>query len=98
VRPIEEVLGWIDGLDVTPIESSCCGMAGAFGYGADSYDISMQMANENLLPAIRKADADDLLIADGTSCRCQIKDGTNRTAKHVALVLDSYLEDTKPAK
>ena len=68
-----------------------------FGYGADSYDVSMQMANENLLPAIRKADADDLLIADGTSCRCQIKDGTNRTAKHVALVLDSYLEDTKPA-
>ena len=97
VRPIEEVLGWIDGLDVTPIESSCCGMAGAFGYGADSYDISMQMANENLLPAIRKADTDDLLIADGTSCRCQIKDGTNRTAKHVALVLDSYLEDTKSA-
>jgi Fe-S oxidoreductase len=97
VRPIEEVLGWIDGLDVTPIESSCCGMAGAFGYSAESYDISMQMANENLLPAIRKADADDLLIADGTSCRCQIKDGTNRTAKHVALVLDSYLEDTKPA-
>jgi Fe-S oxidoreductase len=53
----------------------------------------MQMANANLLPAIRHADPDHLIIADGTSCRCQIKDGAQRTAKHVALVLDSYLED-----
>ena len=93
VRPIEEVLSWIDGLEVTSIETSCCGMAGAFGYGISSYDISMQMANANLLPAIRNADPDHLIIADGTSCRCQIKDGAKRTAKHVALVLDSYLED-----
>ena len=68
-------------------------MAGAFGYGPGTYDISMQMANANLLPAVRNADLDHLIIADGTSCRCQIKDGTQRTAKHVALVLDSYLED-----
>ncbi|MGA1022953.1 MAG: (Fe-S)-binding protein, partial [Candidatus Puniceispirillaceae bacterium] len=94
VRPIEEVLSWIDGLEVTSIESSCCGMAGAFGYGTDSYDISMQMANANLLPAIRNADPNHLIIADGTSCRCQIKDGAHRTAKHVALVLDSHLKDT----
>ena len=80
-------------LEVTSIETSCCGMAGAFGYGTSSYDISMQMANANLLPAIRHADPDHLIIADGTSCRCQIKDGAQRTAKHVALVLDSYLED-----
>ena len=94
VRPIEEVLSWIDGLEVTSIESSCCGMAGAFGYGTDSYDISVQMANANLLPAIRNADPNHLIIADGTSCRCQIKDGAHRTAKHVALVLDSHLKDT----
>ena len=94
VRPIEEVLSWIDGLEVTSIESSCCGMAGAFGYGTDSYEISMQMANANLLPAIRNADPNHLIIADGTSCRCQIKDGAHRTAKHVALVLDSHLKDT----
>ena len=93
VRPIETVLSWIDGLEVTSIETSCCGMAGAFGYGTGSYHISMQMANANLLPAIRNADPDHLIIADGTSCRCQIKDGAQRTAKHVALVLDSYLED-----
>ena len=55
VRPIEEVLSWIDGLEVTSIDSSCCGMAGAFGYGTDTYDISMQMANANLLPAVREA-------------------------------------------
>jgi len=94
VRPIEDVLSWIDGLEVKTIDSSCCGMAGAFGYGADTYDISLQMANANLLPAVRGADPDNIIIADGTSCRCQIKDGTNRTAKHVALVLDQYLEDT----
>ena len=93
VRPIETVLSWIDGLEVTSIETSCCGMAGAFGYGTSSYDISMQMANANLLPVIRHADPDHLIIADGISCRCQIKDGAQRTAKHVALVLDSYLED-----
>ena len=87
------MLSWIDGLEVTSIETSCCGMAGAFGYGPSTYDISMQMANANLLPAIRSADLDHLIIADGTSCRCQIKDGTQRTAKHVALVLDSHLED-----
>ena len=45
MRPIEEVLSWIDGLEVTSIETSCCGMAGAFGYGTGTYDISMQMAN-----------------------------------------------------
>jgi len=94
VRPIEEVLSWIDGLEVTSIESSCCGMAGAFGYGTDTYDISMQMANANLLPAVRETDPENLVIADGTSCRCQIKDGTNRTAMHVAVVLDGHLKDS----
>ena len=98
VRPIEEVLSWIDGLEVTSIDSSCCGMAGAFGYGTDTYDISMQMANANLLPAVRETDPKHLLIADGTSCRCQIKDATSRTAKHVAVVLDSHLKDSAKTK
>ena len=93
VKPIEEVLSWIEGLEVNTVETSCCGMAGAFGYGADTYDVSMQMANAKLLPAIRDAELNQLIIADGTSCRCQIKDGANRTAQHVALVLDNYLKD-----
>ena len=93
VKPIEEVLSWLDGLEIETIESSCCGMAGAFGYGASTYDASMQMANIDLLPAVHAADPEHRIIADGASCRCQIKDGANRTAQHVALVLDSYLDD-----
>src|SRR5262249_17906623 len=67
-------------------DSSCCGMAGAFGYGADTFDVSLKMAELSLLPAVRKAEADTLIIADGTSCRHQIKDGTGRDALHVAPV------------
>jgi Fe-S oxidoreductase len=74
-------------LQVETIESSCCGMAGAFGYGADTYDTSIEMAELSLLPAVRRTDSETLVIADGTSCRHQIKDGTERTALHVARVL-----------
>jgi Fe-S oxidoreductase len=82
----------VPGLDVTPIESSCCGMAGAFGYGADTIDVSLAMAELSLLPAVRKADADTLIVADGTSCRQQIRDGTGRTPLHVARVLAMSLD------
>ena len=91
VRPVQEVLGELAGLKVEPIETSCCGMAGAFGYGADTYDVSMKMANASLLPAIRTAPPDTLIAADGTSCRCQIKDGTGREAVHVAVLLDRLM-------
>jgi Fe-S oxidoreductase len=94
VRPIEEVLSWIDGMAVEKIKTSCCGMAGAFGYGADTFDVSMKMANATLLPKIRDADDDTVIIADGTSCRCQIKDGTAREAKHVAIILDEWMKAT----
>ena len=94
VRPIEEVLSWIDGMAVEKIETSCCGMAGAFGYGADTFDVSMEMANATLLPKIRDSASDTLIIADGTSCRCQIKDGTSREAKHVAIILDGWIKAT----
>jgi Fe-S oxidoreductase len=67
-------------------------MAGAFGYGADNYDISMKMANANLLPKILEASPETMIIADGTSCRCQIKDGTKRDAKHVAIILDELMK------
>jgi Fe-S oxidoreductase len=62
-------------------------MAGAFGYGAETYDASQGMAELSLLPAVRKADADTIIVADGTSCRHQIKDGTGREPLHVARVL-----------
>jgi FAD/FMN-containing dehydrogenase/Fe-S oxidoreductase len=91
-KPVEQALRLIPDLKVETIESSCCGMAGAFGYGADTYDVSIQMAEASLLPAVRKADADTLIIADGTSCRHQIADGASRHALHVARVLAMSLD------
>ncbi len=91
-KPVEQVLRLIPGLTVETVESSCCGMAGAFGYGADTYEVSMQMAEASLLPAIRRADVDTLIVADGTSCRHQIADGTERAALHVARVLAMSLD------
>jgi len=84
---VQSVLKLIPGLEVEAIESSCCGMAGAFGYEAAHYDVSMKMAELSLLPRVRKAGADELIVADGTSCRHQIKDGAGRSAVHVAQVL-----------
>ena len=93
--PLLAALRLIPGLDVTPIESSCCGMAGAFGYAAEHYDVSMRMAEASLLPAVRSADADTLIVADGTSCRHQIADGTRssgaREALHAVRVLERAL-------
>ena len=62
-------------------------MAGAFGYGADTYDVSMHMGELSLLPAVRRAAPDTIIAADGFSCRHQIRDGTGRTALHVARIL-----------
>ena len=89
---VQDVLGLVPDLKVTPIESSCCGMAGSFGYEAEHYETSMAMAELSLLPAVRKADADTLVVADGTSCRHQIADGADRQALHVAQVLAAALE------
>jgi FAD/FMN-containing dehydrogenase/Fe-S oxidoreductase len=91
-KPVEQVLRLVPDLNVETIESSCCGMAGAFGYGADTYQASIDMAELSLLPAVRRADTAALIVADGTSCRHQIKDGTNRAALHVARVLAMSLE------
>ncbi|GHC28069.1 FAD-binding and (Fe-S)-binding domain-containing protein [Aidingimonas halophila] len=91
VRPVEQVLRWIPGLDVELIESSCCGMAGSFGYETEHYEASMKMAELALLPAIRGADEHAVLVADGTSCRHQIHDGSGRHAVHVACLLEQAL-------
>ncbi len=88
---VEEVLSWIPALKTTTIESSCCGMAGAFGYEAAHYDVSMKMGELALLPTVRNADANTLIVADGTSCRHQIEDGAGKSAQHVAIVLASAL-------
>jgi Fe-S oxidoreductase len=88
---VQEVLSLVPDLAVSPIESSCCGMAGSFGYEAEHYETSIAMAELSLLPAVRKADAGTLVVADGTSCRHQIADGSDRQAIHVAQVLDRAL-------
>jgi len=88
---VERVLKLVPGLEVESIESSCCGMAGAFGYEAAHYDVSMKMAELSLLPKVRSAERNVLIVADGTSCRHQIHDGAGREALHVARVLERAL-------
>ena len=90
VNPILDVLKLIPGANPTLIESSCCGMAGSFGYEAANFEMSMQMAELSLLPAIRQQ-PDAIVVADGTSCRHQIQDGAGREAIHVASLLASLL-------
>ena len=85
-----QVLGLIPGAKPELIESSCCGMAGSFGYEASHHEVSMQMAELSLLPAVREA-PDAIIVADGTSCRHQIADGAQREALHVARVLADHL-------
>jgi Fe-S oxidoreductase len=89
---VEAVLRLVPDLSVETVDSSCCGMAGAFGFGTDTIDASLRMAELSLLPAVRKADADTLVVADGTSCRHQIRDGSGREALHAARVLAMGLE------
>jgi FAD/FMN-containing dehydrogenase/Fe-S oxidoreductase len=88
---VQEALALVPDLAVSIIESSCCGMAGSFGYEAEHYRASIAMAELSLLPAVRKAEEGALIVADGTSCRHQIADGASRQAVHVAQVLDRAL-------
>jgi FAD/FMN-containing dehydrogenase/Fe-S oxidoreductase len=88
---VEAALRLVPGLEVKPIESSCCGMAGAFGYQAETYDVSMAMGELTLFPALRAAGTESLIVADGFSCRHQIEHGTGRKALHVAEVLAGAL-------
>jgi FAD/FMN-containing dehydrogenase/Fe-S oxidoreductase len=88
--PTVKLLSLIPDANPTMIESSCCGMAGAFGYDASHYETSMAMAELSLLPALRRA-SDACIVADGTSCRHQIKDGASRGATHAIRVLAEHL-------
>ena len=90
VASMLDVLRLIPGADPKLIDGSCCGMAGAFGYEAQHYDISMRMAELTLLPAIRQS-PDAIVVADGISCRHQIQDGSKRHALHAAQLLRRQL-------
>jgi len=89
---VEATLRLIPGLSVETVESSCCGMAGSFGYDAETIEVSQEMGELSLFPAVRKSPPEALIVADGTSCRHQIKDGTGRDALHVARVLAMSLD------
>ena len=88
---VETILSLIPDLDVETIDSGCCGMAGAFGYDAEHYEVSMAMGELSLLPQVRAAEIGTLIVADGTSCRSQISEAAPRQSKHVAQVLKSSL-------
>jgi Fe-S oxidoreductase len=90
LTPTLELLKQIPHANPQLIESSCCGMAGSFGYEVEHITVSKQMAELSLLPAIRKV-PNAWVVADGTSCRHQIQDGVNREAVHIARILVAHL-------
>ena len=86
-----DMLSLPENYNVTIIPSGCCGMAGSFGYEKEHYEVSMQIGEQTLFPAVRKAATDTIIAANGTSCRHQIKDGTNRIALHPVTILREAL-------
>lgn len=85
------VLKRIPGAEVIDLDAGCCGMAGAFGYEMEHYEISRMVGEQRLFPAIRAADADTVIVAPGFSCRLQIEHFTGRKAIHPAMLLQSLL-------
>lgn len=92
VSAVEKTLHLIPDARVQTLDTSCCGMAGSFGYAVKTETISRQMAELDLFPAIRKAEENVIIVANGTSCRHQIEDGTGKKALHVARVLEMALK------
>jgi FAD/FMN-containing dehydrogenase/Fe-S oxidoreductase len=88
----EKVLKKLE-LDVDHPDSGCCGMAGAFGFEPDKYELSMRVGERVLLPAVREASRDTIIVADGFSCREQIAQGTDREALHLAQVLQMAMRN-----
>jgi Fe-S oxidoreductase len=95
---VETVLRWVPNLNVEAVVSSCCGMAGAFGYDRNTIGASLAMGELSLLPAVRGAAPSSLVVADGTSCRHQIRDQTGRRPLHVAQVLAASLAAGRAAR
>ncbi|MEM7293914.1 MAG: FAD-linked oxidase C-terminal domain-containing protein, partial [Pseudomonadota bacterium] len=88
---MRDVLDLIPDLEVDVMDTGCCGMAGAFGYAAHRYEVSMKIGEQGLLPKVRKADEDTVIVTNGTSCRHQIQHGTDRNGFHIARVLEMAL-------
>jgi Fe-S oxidoreductase len=92
IEPTFKMLSIPKNYKVTIINSGCCGMAGSFGYEKEHYQISMQIGEDTLFPKIRNANDYVIIVAAGTSCRHQIKDGTNKNSKHPISVLRQALK------
>ncbi len=93
---VEKLLRSVPGVELSTVQTSCCGMAGSFGYETEHYPVSVKMAELSLLPAVRAA-GDAVLVADGTSCRAQIAHGSGRTPMHVARFLEAALSEPRVA-
>jgi Fe-S oxidoreductase len=89
--PLLRVLQSIPGAEVIDLDAGCCGMAGSFGYEVEHYEVSRRVGEHRLLPAVRQAGADDVIVAPGFSCRLQIRHFTGREAVHPAELLRSCL-------
>ena len=88
VGPAVKALQLIPGLTVETFDSTCCGMAGSFGYEAEHYEMSLKIGELGVLPKLRAAEPDTILSANGTSCRRQIADVIGREACHLVRILD----------
>ena len=91
MKSVRKVLAWIPEFEFEIIDASCCGMSGSFGLEAEHYEASLAMGELALLPAVRAAAPETLIVADGFSCRHQIADGSGRQAIHVAVLLQRAL-------
>ncbi len=83
------------GVDLQSLDSGCCGMAGSFGFEKDNYNVSLAVGERVLLPAVRQATPETLIVSDGFSCREQILQTTGRRALHLAEVLQLALGDVQ---
>ena len=87
MHPAFNMLNLPENYKVSILNTGCCGMAGSFGFEKEHFDVSMQIGEDSLFPKVRNLDSKTILVASGTSCRHQIKDGTNREALHPATIL-----------
>jgi Fe-S oxidoreductase len=88
----------IPGAEVETFDSTCCGMAGSFGYEAEHHEVSLRIGELGVLPKMREAAPDTAIVACGTSCRHQIADGASRRAVHLAVLLDEAASAAKAAR
>jgi Fe-S oxidoreductase len=93
LAPARSLLSRIPGSTVVDLDAGCCGMAGSFGYASEHFEISHQIAERRLLPAVRQKTPGTVVVASGTSCRHQVRDFTGESAVHPAILLRSLLRE-----